>query len=254
MTRVEYNVTEDYYGRYDEWKGWGEDQFMLLGDAERAYFDAEFSGIAVKGQKVLEVGFGSGALLGWLRGNGAELYGTELSPQGIASAKRQGVVVLDTDLSQTTGMDGQFGVVAAFDVLEHLTHQETNALLDRAATLLRPGGVFIARFPNGASPLGRLHQHADITHVTTMTAEKIVQLMIGKPFEVQRAGDIAVALHGGVASRLGKKIRSLLRRTFETGICALYGLKGPPLYGHRMPFGPNLIIVLRRLPDGTDAA
>lgn len=242
-------MTENYYVRYDEWKGWDEDQFMALGDSERGYYDAEFAGISLGGQKVLEVGFGSGSLLAWLRDHGAVLYGTELSPQGIASAKQQGVIIFDTDLSQTRGMEGQFGVVAAFDVLEHLTHQEIGGLLDKAATLLRPGGHFIARFPNGMSPLGRLHQHADITHVTAVTAEKLVQLMLGKPFEVQRAGDIAVARHGSIATRLGKKIRTFLRRGFETAFCALYGLPRPALYGHRMPFGPNLIVVLRRLPD-----
>ncbi len=229
---------ENYYAKYEEWKGWGEDQFMVLTDSERAYYDAEFSDVPVRGEKVLEIGFGSGTLLAWLREKGAELSGTEISEQGRTLAARRGVTVLDIDLCQAESMAGQFGVVAAFDVLEHLTYSQIATLLDRIAILLRPGGYFIARFPNGASPFGRMHQHGDITHISTLTENKIVQLMSGKPFSVQRAGDAAAADHGGFATRLAKYGRRLLRRGFERGVSALYGFD--------LPFHPNIALVLRR--------
>ena len=239
-------MTKNLYARYDEWKGWGEEQFMVLSDLERAYFDAEFSGITVHGKKVLEIGFGSGSLLAWLRDQGAELYGTELSSQGKLLAAQQNVEILDVDLSRAYELKGQFGAVAAFDVLEHLTYSEIVSLLDKAATLLRPGGFFIARFPNGASPFGRAHQHEDITHVSTLTPGKIVQLMLDKPFDMQRAGPTALPPHGGFVVRTGKRVRGVLRKTFERGVSALYG--------YPIPFSFNVIVVLRRRADDAFAA
>ena len=224
----EASVTNDY-DRYDEWKGWGEDQFMVLGERDRIYFDAEFADIPVRGQKVLEVGFGSGSLLAWLRDQGAELYGTELSSQGRALAARHGVIVLDIGLSHLNGLEGRFGVVAALDVLEHLTHQEIGGLLDKAAALLRPGGYFVARFPNGSSPLGRVYQHGDITHITTLTELKLRQLILGKPFEIRRAAGGAEIRVGGFALRLAKRGRSLLRKGFEPyPDCTKWTCRSPP--------------------------
>lgn len=230
------------YDRYSEWKGWGEGQFMIVSDYERAYYAAEFSEVPVKNEKVLEIGFGSGALLAWLRDQGAELYGTEISAQGKELAARRGITILDTDLAQAETLKGQFGVVAAFDVFEHLTHQQIRDLLDKAAILLRPGGHLIARFPNGASPFGGIVQHSDVTHVTTLTKTKIGQLIVGKPFVIQRAGDTAIPKHGGFPARIAKHGRAFLRRLFERGVSALYGL-------HDMSFYHNLTIVLRRVDD-----
>lgn len=230
------------YDHYDEWKGWGEDQFMVLSDQDRAYFAAEFAGLKVRGEKVLEIGFGSGTLLAWLGEQGAERYGTELSPQGQTLARQRGVRVLDTELSDAAALKGQFGIVAAFDVLEHLTHQQIRDVLAKAALLLRPGGHFVARFPNGASPFGGLIQHSDVTHVTTLTTTKLGQLMLGTPFVIQRAGDTAIPRNGSVPVRLAKQGRALLRRMLERSISALYGLGD-------MAFYHNLTVVLRRVED-----
>jgi len=235
----------DQYENYDAWKGWDETGFMVTTDFERAYYDVEFADIPVAGQRVLEIGFGSGSLLAWLRGKDAELYGTELSPQGRKLAADKGVHVLDATLTQLEELEGTFGVVAAFDVLEHLTYQEIVQLLDTAGKLLRPGGYFVARFPNGASPLGRFIQHGDITHVTTLTASKLSQLMLGKPFVMQRAGDTAVPKVGGLAVRMGKHVRSVLRSGLERTLKALYAL-------HDVPFYYNMTVVLRRV--GADEA
>lgn len=233
------------YDRYSEWKGWGEDKFMVVSDYERAYYDTELSGLVLRDEKVLEVGFGSGTLLAWFRDQGAELYGTEISEQGKELASRRGVTILDVDLTQAETLKGQFGLVAAFDVFEHLTHQQIRDLLDKAAILLRPGGHLIARFPNGASPFGGLIQHSDVTHVTTLTKTKVGQLIVGKPFVIQRAGDTAIPKHGSFPARIAKHGRALLRGLFERGVRALYGL-------HDMSFYHNLTIVLRRVEDVTD--
>lgn len=229
---------EQSYAGYDAWKGWGADQFMVLSDAERTYYSLEFRGIPVHGERVLEIGFGSGVLLAWLKEQGAEVFGTELSRQGAALARERNITVLEPDLLDVGGLEGSFSTVAAFDVLEHLDNREIADLIDRIAVLLRPGGRFIVRFPNGGSPFGRSIQHGDVTHVSTLTISKVGQMLAGKPFIVDRAGDAAVALHGNLVIRLAKHGRNWLRSAFESGLRALYGIQGP--------LHPNLTMVLRR--------
>lgn len=230
-------MNETYAG-YDAWKGWDSSQFMLLTDSQRSYYAMEFQEIPLHGENVLEVGFGSGSLLAWLTEQKATVYGTELSPQGVSLAAERGVIVIDPKLDEADRLTGQFGVVAAFDVLEHLSTDEIIALLDKVAILLRPGGYFVARFPNGGSPFGRSIQHGDVTHVSTLTISKIDQLLAGKPLVLDRAGDAAVPVHGNLPTRYAKRLRQVLRHGFERGLRGLYGLEGP--------LHPNLTIVLRR--------
>jgi len=237
---------DESYAQYEEWKGWGEDQFMVVSEYERAYYDAEFTGIPVDKENVLEIGFGSGSLLAWLRDKNANLYGTEISVQNQNFARKHGVRILHANLSEVDALAGQFGVIAVFDVFEHLTHQEIVQVLDKAAMLLRPGGYLIARFPNGGSPFGRFIQHGDMTHVTTLTKTKLTQLMIGKPFDIQRAGDSAIPMHGSFTTRIAKYGRSILRRVFERGISTLYGFDD-------MSFYHNMTVVLRRTNDRISA-
>jgi 2-polyprenyl-3-methyl-5-hydroxy-6-metoxy-1,4-benzoquinol methylase len=230
-------MSQAYQG-YEEWKGWGREQFQQLDDRQRSYYATEFAGIPLNNVDVLEIGFGSGSLLAWLRQQGAVVHGTEVSTQAKVFATQAGVTVLDERLDDIQAMAGSFGVVAAFDVLEHLTQAEITGLLDKAAVLLRPGGHFIARFPNGASPFGLAIQNGDITHVSTLSATKLSQWLVGRPFTIERLGNSSSATHGGVAMRVGRLVRGVLRAGVERGLRALYGIEGP--------LHPNLTVVLRR--------
>jgi SAM-dependent methyltransferase len=230
-------MTEAYAG-YEEWKGWGTDQFMQLSDHLRSYYQAELATVPLRGEKVLEIGFGSGSLLAWLKEQQAQPFGTEVSSQAKALAVQRGIVVLDEKLDHPQTMAGEFAMVAAFDVLEHLSQAEIVDLLDKVAILLRPGGFFVARFPNGASPFGLPIQNGDLTHITSLSATKLRQLLVGRPFAVERIGNSASATHGGLAKRAMRNVRSILRGGLEKGLRGLYGIEGP--------LHPNITVVLRR--------
>ncbi|MEO7470258.1 MAG: class I SAM-dependent methyltransferase [Sphingobium limneticum] len=230
--------TDVSYAQYDAWKGWDAAGFMTLEDPLRVYYECEFADLPVRGEKVLEIGFGHGSLLAWLQKSGADVYGTELSGRGQALARERGIKVVSTDLDDTSHLAGKFGLIVAFDVLEHLSYDELRALFAKSATLLRDGGSFVARFPNGASPFARPLQHGDITHITTLTASKIEQLLLGVPLRIVRASDPIPHFHGGVAKRLAKRTRNLARKGFECVIRSLYGITEP--------LNPNLMIVLRK--------
>jgi 2-polyprenyl-3-methyl-5-hydroxy-6-metoxy-1,4-benzoquinol methylase len=222
------------YDGYDSWKGWSEDGFMTLTPVERAYFDLEMRDIPVSGEHVLEIGFGNGRFLGWAKAHGAQVYGTELSEQGKAFAAARDVIVLPTDLSQSLDTHrARFGVIAAFDVLEHLSFDSIRAMLDHIGVLLRPGGYCVVRFPNGQGLLSGLHQSGDYTHISTLSAAIMSQFVAGTALDIVRADSSAIP-DDGIAHRL----RSVLRQGFEAMLCRMYAF--------RAPLGPNLTIVLRK--------
>jgi len=222
------------YDGYESWKGWSEDRFMTLTPVERAYFDLEMRDIPVSGEHVLEIGFGNGRFLGWAKAHGAQVYGTELSEQGKAFAAAHDVIVLPTDLSQSLDTHrARFGVIAAFDVLEHLSFDAIRAMLDHIGVLLRPGGYCVVRFPNGQGLLSGLHQSGDYTHISTLSASIMSQFVAGTALDIVRADNSAIPEYNIV-----RKLRGVLRQGFEALVCRLYGAHAP--------LGPNLTVVLRK--------
>lgn len=222
------------YDGYEAWKGWSEDQFMTLDQTDRAYFDLDMRGVPVAGEHVLEIGFGNGSFLAWAKAQGALLSGTELSEQGQAFAANRGVEVVPVDLAQSVATHrARFGVIAAFDVFEHLSFDAIRTMLDQIGALLRPGGLCVVRFPNGQGLLSGLYQAGDYTHVSTLSASIMTQFVHGSVLEIVRADSSAIPDRG-----LAWKARGLLRRGFEALLCRLYAFRGP--------LGPNLTVVLRK--------
>lgn len=222
------------YAGYETWKGWDEEHFMQLSSPERAYFDLELRGIALAGENVLEVGFGNGSFLAWAKDAGATLYGTELLEQSVAFAAKRGITVLPTDLAGSAQTyAGKFGLIAAFDVLEHLSYDAIATLLGQIGQMLRPGGYCVARFPNGQSPLGGIYQAADFTHISVLSGSAITQLTRGTPLRVIRAESTAVPAAG-----VAKKMQAVARKAYEAMLCRLYGF--------RAPLGPNLTVLLQK--------
>jgi len=222
------------YDGYDAWKGWSEDRFMTLMPMESAYFDLDMRDIPVAGEHVLEIGFGNGRFLGWARARGAHLYGTEVSERGKALAAARDVIVLPIDLAQSVDAHrARFGVIAAFDVLEHLSFDTIRTMLDQIGVLLRPGGYCVVRFPNGQGLLSGLYQSGDYTHVSTLSASIMSQFVAGTALDIVRADSSAIPDVG-----IARKLRGALRQGFEAMLCRLYAF--------RAPLGPNLTVVLRK--------
>lgn len=226
------------YDSYQRLKGWDEQPFMEPLPGDRMFYDHYLGSLDLAGAKVLEVGFGNGNFLGWAKAKGATVYGTEIQEAAIAKAQANGVQVLPLDLAESQeALLGQLLVVAAFDVMEHLTMAQNAALLAAAATMLKPGGMLIARFPNGESPLSLPIQHGDRTHVTVMSIPIVEQMIPDLPFDVVYAGEPFRTLTGGVLSRLVRRVQNLLRTLVTRLIWMIYG---------KIPLYANAVVVLRR--------
>ena len=175
---------------YSTWKGWDEGAFGQADASRRQYFAAELRNAGIRpgpGVEILEIGFGNGALLAYLAGLGASVCGTEANAELVARARACGFEA-SASLSLDDFAPRRFDAVVALDVLEHVPQHELPALLARIARLLKPGGRFLARFPNGDSPLGLSIQNGDVTHCTFIGSAKARHLFVGAGLDVARLG------------------------------------------------------------------
>ncbi len=160
---------------YQEWKNWSDNDFGRLTLSDKRYFSVELHRIGFslhENSRVMEIGFGNGAFLAYSNKMKWNTLGVEVNDDLISLAKRCGYESCRYDnIGNIVG--NQFDLIVAFDVLEHMTHGEINLLIATIGRLLKSGGIFLARFPNGDSPLGMPNQNGDVTHVTSIGSRKI---------------------------------------------------------------------------------
>jgi len=243
-------VRVSLYDGYGELKDWS--VRFVCGEADAAYFAGELAGLRLAGSTVLEIGFGSGAFLAWARAQGAIVEGTELSPTVVDAARHAGFTAHGPDLAALLpDRAGRFDLVVAFDVLEHVEREALPMLMGQVGALLKPGGRFLARVPNGQSPLGLLHQNGDITHVSALSVPIFRHLALMTGLTLERADNafrtIPIGRRRQGWGQLKRTVRWRLRyrlRDLHTAVLRwLYALEP-------MPFDPNLVVVLRK-PGGS---
>jgi len=227
------------YSGYSDWKDWhGE---FAPSDREARYFAAEFAGIPLAGRRVLEIRFGNGSFLAWAKARGAEVVGTEIDRAMIERARAKGFSAEPASLEALAAAGQRFDLVVAFDVFEHWDKPMLVANLTQIAALLRTGGLVLARFPNGQSPFGRVHQHGDLTHQTALSVSSVMQLARLTGFAVARCGNACrVPTRRDFFTVLKHHWRRWQRARIERRVAKLYDLG-------RLALDPNLTAVLRKI-------
>jgi len=152
------------------------------------------------GERVLDVGCGSGVVADLLASLGAEVTGIDANPEAIAFAnatfarpKLDFRCALVEDLSfQSASIDR----VYCLEVIEHLYEAQVRALLAGWARLMRPGGVLMLTTPNyrGLWPLleftmDRLHlapAMAEEQHVTRFNRGRLRQMLAPSDWKILR--------------------------------------------------------------------
>lgn len=219
----------DLYSSYVELKGWSEDDK----DGYTEY-DSWFAPLLAPGAKLLDIGFGDGTLLRWARRSGCDAAGVEIIPELLQRAASQGFAVH----KRTQEIDETFDVVCAMDVFEHLTVNDLAAMLEECRRLLKPGGILVAKFPNGASPFSGYYQASDATHLKALAPRALAQIAVRAGLKVAKVFNPRSwppsRLPGRVKRALKYKMRNLVERLY----CALY-------FGTRFPIDPNVVVVLR---------
>jgi SAM-dependent methyltransferase len=176
--------------------------------------------------RILDFGCGDGILLSVAEKLGyGNLVGIDLSQALIERARGRTSAQLhcgDGMEFLRTSPDGAFGVIAAFDVFEHLTRPELLRTCREILRCLAPGGRLLLRVPNGASPLFGDNFYGDITHERPYTKESLTMVLAPLGFKEIEGMEVAPVPHGlksTIRAQLWKLYRSamILRLAVETG-------------------------------------
>ncbi len=130
---------------------------------------------------VLDMGCGSGNFLFLLEQLGyTDVTGVDLSPEQVALAQKwcPRATVIQGDARETLAQNpGHFGLIAGFDIVEHLNKAELLPLFSSMAQALRPGGRVILQTPNAESPWMGAVAYGDFTHEWFFTPQSLADML-----------------------------------------------------------------------------
>ena len=193
-------------------------------------------------RRALEIGFGQGLFLDWGAANGYKMVGIEIIPEMTEMAKLRGhEIYLGNIQEYIVRFKNYFDLIVLFDVLEHMNLDEIINLFNSLTFILKGEGRILARFPNGASPFGRVYQYGDATHRTVLTGPKIGQIAALSGLELISVHNAARFVRPERAKilRLCLPIVSFLRYIIQLSIGFIY-------FGKNMPLDPNMSIVIKK--------
>ncbi len=104
------------------------------------------------GDRVLEIGCGTGLLMMRLADHDGEVVGVDLSPGMLEHARARGLNVQESAADKLPFEDASFDLAYSFKVLPHV--QEIERALAECARVLRPGATAILEFYNPTSLRG----------------------------------------------------------------------------------------------------
>ena len=222
----------DLYDGYVQAKQWHDQNFGKISEVERHYFRSEIMrhGLALDGRRILEIGFGNGNFLRFARDEGADAVGIEIQDDLLKLAASNGFEAYSTvDALRMRNTGRPFALIAAFDVLEHLTPAEAIETLRKLRDLTDPSeGMLLARFPNGDSPFSLPIQNGDFTHRTALGAGIVSQILRRSGWKLAYLGEPTWAFNS-MRGRLVGGTQNLLRRSLEKFLLPVfYGRGGPP--------------------------
>ena len=156
--RAEGAYLAEYYG-YGEvrgtWLARIQATLMYLRPSRRAALDADvFYLHACPGERLLEIGCGSGAMLRRMQLRGWQVEGIDFDPAAVAQAKGLGLQVSVGDILKMALPADAYNVVVMSHVIEHVP--DPQSLLRECWRLLRPGGRLVMITPNSRALSHRL--------------------------------------------------------------------------------------------------
>jgi 2-polyprenyl-3-methyl-5-hydroxy-6-metoxy-1,4-benzoquinol methylase len=174
-----------------------------------------------KGPDLLDVGCGSGTLLGLLKQRGFRPMGVDFSSEAAQVAESEnGVRVVVGSLAQAAFPDRSFDIVTLFHVMEHVSNPRE--VLSEVSRILKPDGVVVLQVPNIDSwqfkAFGAKWYGLDIPrHVIDYSKASMLSLLKDSSFEPQRIKhfnlrDNAPALASSMFPSLDPVSRSVRQR------------------------------------------
>lgn len=134
------------------------------------------------GARWLDVGTGTGKFVKYLRTRSIEAYGLEPSRALFHHFLQDESYFANQDIEGflSNGQNGQFDVVTALDVIEHV--QEPDRFIASLAMLLRPGGYWVVSTPDVSSLFARLTgrrwHHYNKYHLSYFSPQTLSRLAV----------------------------------------------------------------------------
>jgi 2-polyprenyl-3-methyl-5-hydroxy-6-metoxy-1,4-benzoquinol methylase len=174
--------------------------------------------------RVCELGCGNGGFLGFLKDSGFQcVNGVDWSAEQVALARSRGFDVSQGDLFDVLAAShGQFDLVVAIDVIEHLSHDQLLRFGSLMMQALRPGGMLLVQTPNGEGLFAGHVIHGDLTHCTIFNENSIKQYLRAFGFEDIRVVETA-PVRAGVRGTARWMIWSIVRLVGRVAIAAESG-------------------------------
>lgn len=157
------------------------------------------------GARILEIGCGTGHNLEMLRRFG-EVEGIEIDDEARSIAERRlGRPIMSAPLPELTGVaDGNYDLVAALDVIEHI--DDDSAALRGIAAKLKPGGKFVMTVPAHAW-MWSAHDVVN-HHKRRYSKSGLKRLIEGSPLRLEKLGYFNSFLFPlAIAERFASKMR-----------------------------------------------
>jgi predicted TPR repeat methyltransferase len=175
---------------------------------------------------ILDVGCGGGEMILLLQKMGyTDVRGIDLSEEQVKEAISRGakdVEVVDA-MEYLSRREGEFHLILALDVIEHLSKEEVLPFLDAVHAALVEDGTLILSTPNMASPFGARIAFGDFTHEVGFTPVSIGQVLRASGFELVGIFPCEPTIHG-LASALRWLAWKILNRLIRLYLIAETGL------------------------------
>jgi 2-polyprenyl-3-methyl-5-hydroxy-6-metoxy-1,4-benzoquinol methylase len=113
---------------------------------ERVEIMSRYLSVDSKKARYLDIGCSTGFVLEAAQAAGWSATGVELNPSAAAFGQNRGLDIQNIGIEIANLEEEGFDAVSLFDVLEHL--HDPQAMLKKAASYLRPGGILFLYVPN----------------------------------------------------------------------------------------------------------
>ena len=169
-----------------------------------------------KSARILDIACGTGHLLYCLQRQGySNAMGIDLGVPQLEIAQKMGVKNLEKGnlFEYLSKKNGEFDVIVASHVIEHLKKDEAVAALDLIYAALKPHGKLFLLTPNTATMLGIWLSFSDFTHELAFTPQSLSQLL-----RVCGFPNPQVFGFGPVAYDLRSALRTLCWKIMKAGL------------------------------------